>query len=92
MISHSRKDGWFVGNLKIRWTDTNVLTFCKHIITNGVGEGLNSKIMSIKRIAEGASGMSRISKPPSTSIAADLASTNQVPGRIKKSVYYRAAS
>ena len=31
----------------------NVLTYCKHPITNGVAEGLNSKIMSIKRRAGG---------------------------------------
>lgn len=31
----------------------NIITFCKHRITNGVAEGLNSKIMSIKRRACG---------------------------------------
>ena len=31
----------------------NVFTYCKHPITNGVAEGLNSKIMSIKRRAGG---------------------------------------
>jgi transposase len=31
----------------------NVLTYCKHRITNGVAEGLNSKIMAIKRRARG---------------------------------------
>jgi transposase len=31
----------------------NVLTYCKHPITDGVAEGLNSKIMSIKRKAGG---------------------------------------
>ena len=31
----------------------NVLSYCKHPITNGVAEGLNSKIMSIKRKAGG---------------------------------------
>ena len=31
----------------------NVLTYCKHRITNAVAEGLNSKIMSIKRRACG---------------------------------------
>lgn len=31
----------------------NVLTYCKHEITNAVAEGLNSKIMSIKRRAAG---------------------------------------
>jgi transposase len=31
----------------------NILTFCRHRITNGVSEGLNSKIMSIKRKACG---------------------------------------
>jgi transposase len=29
------------------------VTFCKHPITNGVAEGLNSKIMTIKRGACG---------------------------------------
>ncbi len=32
---------------------TNILTYCKHPITNGVAEGLNSKIMTIKRKACG---------------------------------------
>ena len=31
----------------------NILTFCRHRITNGVAEGLNSKIMAIKRRACG---------------------------------------
>jgi transposase len=31
----------------------NILTYCKHRITNGVAEGLNSKIMTIKRKACG---------------------------------------
>lgn len=31
----------------------NILTFCRHRITNGVAEGLNSKIMAIKRKACG---------------------------------------
>lgn len=31
----------------------NILTFCRHRVTNGVGEGLNSKIMAIKRKACG---------------------------------------
>jgi transposase len=31
----------------------NVLTYCKHQITNAVAEGLNSKIMSVKRKAAG---------------------------------------
>ena len=31
----------------------NVLTYCKQPITNGVTEGLNSKIISIKRRAGG---------------------------------------
>ena len=31
----------------------NILTYCKHRITTGVSEGLNSKIMSIKRLAGG---------------------------------------
>jgi transposase len=32
---------------------TNILTYCLHPITNGVAEGLNSKIMTIKRKACG---------------------------------------
>jgi transposase len=28
----------------------NVLTYCRHRITTGVAEGLNSKIMTIKRL------------------------------------------
>lgn len=31
----------------------NVVTYCKHFVTNAVAEGLNSKIMSIKRRAGG---------------------------------------
>ena len=31
----------------------NVITYCTHFITNAVAEGLNSKIMSIKRRAGG---------------------------------------
>jgi len=31
----------------------NILTYFHHPITNGVAEGLNSKIMSIKRKARG---------------------------------------
>jgi len=31
----------------------NIVTYCKHAITNGVAEGLNSKIMTIKRLAGG---------------------------------------
>ena len=31
----------------------NILTYCKHRITNGIAEGLNSKIMTIKRLAAG---------------------------------------
>lgn len=31
----------------------NVLTYCTHQITNAVAEGLNSKIMAIKRMAGG---------------------------------------
>jgi transposase len=31
----------------------NIVTYCTHGITNGVGEGINSKIMSIKRRAGG---------------------------------------
>ena len=37
----------------IRSRVANVLTYCKHQITNGVAEGLNSKIMTIKRKACG---------------------------------------
>ena len=31
----------------------NVVSYCKHFVTNAVAEGLNSKIMSIKRRAGG---------------------------------------
>ena len=31
----------------------NIVTYCRHRITNAVAEGLNSKIMSIKRRAGG---------------------------------------
>ena len=31
----------------------NILTYCDHGITNAVAEGLNSKIMSIKRQSSG---------------------------------------
>ena len=31
----------------------SILTYCKHRITNGAAEGLNSKIMTIKRLAAG---------------------------------------
>ena len=31
----------------------NILTYCDHQITNAVAEGLNSKIMAIKRLAGG---------------------------------------
>lgn len=31
----------------------NILTYCQHQLTNAVAEGLNSKIMSIKRMAGG---------------------------------------
>ncbi|MBC7853780.1 MAG: transposase, partial [Pirellulaceae bacterium] len=31
----------------------NVITYCTHFISNAVAEGLNSKIMSIKRRAGG---------------------------------------
>jgi hypothetical protein len=31
----------------------NIVTYCTHGITNGVAEGINSKIMSIKRLAGG---------------------------------------
>ncbi len=31
----------------------NIATFCRHRVTNAVAEGLNSKIMSIKRRACG---------------------------------------
>ena len=39
-----------VGQLLSRHLE-NILTFCRHWTTNGVAEGLNSKIMSIKRKA-----------------------------------------
>ena len=32
---------------------THVVNYCRHRITNAVAEGLNSKIMSIKRRARG---------------------------------------
>jgi transposase len=31
----------------------NILTYCRHRVTNAVAEGLNSKIMAIKRRACG---------------------------------------
>jgi len=31
----------------------NVITYCRHQVTNAVAEGLNSKIMAIKRRAGG---------------------------------------
>ena len=31
----------------------HIVTYCRHPITNGVAEGLNSKIMTIKRRAYG---------------------------------------
>ena len=31
----------------------NVVTYCKHFVTNAVAEGLKSKIMSLKRRAGG---------------------------------------
>lgn len=31
----------------------NIVTYCKHRLTNAVSEGLNSKIMAIKRRAAG---------------------------------------
>ncbi len=41
-----------VGEMLSRHLD-NILTFCRHRITNGAAEGLNSKIMAIKRRACG---------------------------------------
>lgn len=39
---------------KRAWTRcASILTFCRHRITNGVAEGLNSKVMFIKRKACG---------------------------------------
>jgi len=37
----------------LRRRQENVLTYCRHRVTNGVAEGLNSKIMTIKRRACG---------------------------------------
>ena len=37
----------------IRRRLANVITYCKHYVTNAVAEGLNSKIMSLKRRAGG---------------------------------------
>lgn len=48
----------------------NVVNYCRHWITNAVSEGLNSKIMSLKRRAAGFRNPESF-KPPSTSIAAD---------------------
>ena len=42
----------------------NILTFCRHRITNGVAEGLNSKIMAIKRKACGDRNLSSRQKLP----------------------------
>ena len=53
-----------VGEMLFRHLD-NILTFCRHRITNGAAEGLNSKIMAIKRRACGTT-----SRPPSASSAA----------------------
>jgi transposase len=41
-----------VGKMLARHRD-NILTFYRHRITNGAAEGLNSKIMDIKRRARG---------------------------------------
>ena len=41
-----------VGEMLSRHLD-NILTFCRHRITNGAAEGINSKIMAIKRWACG---------------------------------------
>ena len=41
-----------VGEILSRHLD-NIQTFCRHRITNGAAEGLNSKIMAIKRRACG---------------------------------------
>lgn len=46
----------------------NVVTYCTHFVTNAVAEGLNRKIMSIKRRA---GGFLRTSKRRSTSTAVD---------------------
>lgn len=56
----------------------NILTYCVRPITNAMSEGLNSKIMSLKRRAGGYRNP-RISKPPSTSAAANLISTHTHP-------------
>jgi transposase len=40
----------------------NIETFCTHGITNGVAEGINSKIMSIKRGADNYSNIENFKK------------------------------
>ena len=49
---HAAADSWRVGDWVARKIDT-VITYCSHRISNAVAEGLNSKIMSIKRRAGG---------------------------------------
>nr|WP_081473827.1 transposase [Desulfocurvibacter africanus] len=53
----------------------NTVTCCRQRITNGTSEGLNSKIMNIKR-RPAATGTSR---PPSTSSVAVLTSIREAP-------------
>jgi hypothetical protein len=60
----------------------NILTYCRHRVMNAIAEGLNSKIMAIKRRPV-AIEIKSISKPPSIPLAGDSASTNAKPGRIK---------
>ena len=42
---------WVARMIKSRLA--NVVSYCRHFITNAVAEGLNSKIMAIKRRAGG---------------------------------------
>ncbi|WP_138708185.1 transposase [Desulfocurvibacter africanus] len=51
---------------------------CRQRITNGTSEGLNSKIMNIKR-RPAATGTRRTSRPPSTSSVAVLTSIREAP-------------
>ncbi len=57
-----------VGEMLSRHLD-NILTFCRHRITNGAAEGLNSKIMAISA-GPAVTGTGSTSRPPSTSSAA----------------------
>ena len=59
----------------------NILTYCRHRITNGSAEGLNSKIMAIKRRACGYRNREHF-KPSSTSSAAAWTSIQRMPERL----------